>query len=64
MHAAENEELVDAAVAASGGRLELDDLGSEWPDFRHPRRPELLLPLPHVHGGAGFFVARLRVVSA
>lgn len=64
VHSAENEQLVDAAVAASGGRLELDDLGSEWPDFRHPRRPELLLPLPHVHGGAGFFVARLRVVSA
>ena len=29
--------------------------------FRHPRRPEFLQTLPHVHGTAGFFVARLRV---
>ena len=64
VHAAENEDVVDAAVAAAGGRLAVDDLGAEWPDFRHPRRPELLLPLPHRHGGAGFFIARLRVVSA
>jgi len=52
----ENEDVVDA----SG--LEVDaTLGEEWPRFRHPRRPELLLTLPHVHGTSGFFVARLRV---
>ncbi len=58
VNAAENEEIVDACG------LELDDLGAEWPDFRHPRRPELLLTLPHRHGTAGFFIARLRVPAA
>ncbi|MEZ5102620.1 MAG: transcription antitermination factor NusB [Thermoleophilia bacterium] len=51
----ENEAVVDAVG------LPLDDLGAEWPAYRHPRRPELLLTLPHRHGTAGFFVARLRV---
>ena len=52
----ENEAVVDA----SG--LEPDPaLADEWPRYRHPRRPELLLTLPHVHGTSGFFVARLRV---
>jgi 16S rRNA (cytosine967-C5)-methyltransferase len=54
IHKAENEDVVDAVGA------EIGDLGSEFPDFRHPRRPEFLLTLPHVHGTAGFFVARLR----
>ena len=48
----------EAIVEASG--LTVDDLGTEWPAFRHPRRPEVLLTLPHVHGTAGFFIARLR----
>jgi 16S rRNA (cytosine967-C5)-methyltransferase len=51
---AENEDVVDALG------LPLDDLGAEFPDFRHPRRPEFLLTLPHVHRTSGFFVARLR----
>jgi 16S rRNA (cytosine967-C5)-methyltransferase len=55
INAAENEEVVDL----SG--LEPEPLGDEWPKFRHPRRPEFLLTLPHVHGTSGFFVARLRV---
>jgi 16S rRNA (cytosine967-C5)-methyltransferase len=56
VHAAENEEVVDR----SG--LEPDpSLGDEWPAFRHPRRPEFLLTLPHVHRTSGFFIARLRV---
>ncbi|HZR93927.1 MAG TPA: transcription antitermination factor NusB [Gaiellaceae bacterium] len=55
LNADENEAVVDA----SG--LDVDDLGAEWPRFRHPSRPEFLLTLPHVHGTAGFFVARLRV---
>ena len=53
LNADENEALVDA----SG--LEPDDLGAEWPAFRHPKRPEFLLTLPQIHGTAGFFVARL-----
>jgi 16S rRNA (cytosine967-C5)-methyltransferase len=53
IHSVENEDVVDAVDA------EADDLGAEFPDFRHPKRPEFLLTLPHVHGTAGFFVARL-----
>jgi 16S rRNA (cytosine967-C5)-methyltransferase len=54
IHAAENEDVV--------GQLdtEVHDLAAEFPDFRHPRRGEFLLTLPHVHGTAGFFIARLR----
>jgi 16S rRNA (cytosine967-C5)-methyltransferase len=54
INSAENEEVVEE----SG--LEPEPLGDEWPQFRHPRRPELLLTLPHVHRTSGFFVARLR----
>ena len=54
INAAENEDV----VAASG--LEPDPLGTEWPAFRHPRRPEFLLTLPHVHRTSGFFIARLQ----
>ena len=50
----ENEAVVDALG------LSTDDLGAEWPEFRHPRRPEFLLTLPHVHRTSGFFVARIR----
>ena len=55
INADENEAIVDA----SG--LEPESLASEWPQFAHPRRPEFLLTLPHVHGTSGFFIARLRV---
>jgi 16S rRNA (cytosine967-C5)-methyltransferase len=49
----------EAVIEASG--LQVDPtLGEEWPQFRHPRCPEFLLTLPHVHGTSGFFVARLR----
>jgi 16S rRNA (cytosine967-C5)-methyltransferase len=51
---AENEEVVDAL----GLRVD-PSLADEWPQFRHPRRPEFLLTQPHVHGTSGFFVARL-----
>ena len=54
INAAENEAIVDTLG------LPLDDLGAEWPRFRHPRRREFLLTLPHRHGTSGFFVARLR----
>jgi 16S rRNA (cytosine967-C5)-methyltransferase len=55
LNADENE----AVVEASG--LAVDDLGAEWPAFRHPKRPEFLLTTPHHHSTSGFFVARLRV---
>ncbi len=56
INADEAEEVVDA----SG--LEIDrTLGDDWPRFRHRARPEFLQTLPHVHGTAGFFVARLSV---
>ena len=54
-----NADESEAVVDASG--LEIDDLGADWPAFRHPSRPEFLLTLPHVHGTSGFFIARLRV---
>ena len=54
-----NAEENEAVVESAG--LEVDaTLGEEWPRFRHPRRPEFLLTLPHVHGTSGFFVARLK----
>jgi 16S rRNA (cytosine967-C5)-methyltransferase len=52
-----NSEENEAIVDASGLRAE--PLGDEWPQFRHPRRPEFLLTLPHVHRTSGFFIARL-----
>jgi 16S rRNA (cytosine967-C5)-methyltransferase len=55
VNADENEAVVDA----SG--LKVAPLGDECARFRHPRRPEFLLTLPHVHGTSGFFIARLRV---
>jgi 16S rRNA (cytosine967-C5)-methyltransferase len=54
VHRPENEEVVDASGAA------VEDVGAEFPEFRHPRRPEFLLTLPNVHRTAGFFVAKLR----
>jgi 16S rRNA (cytosine967-C5)-methyltransferase len=55
LNADENEAVVDASGLA------VDDLGAEWPAFRHPKWPEFLLTTPHRHGTSGFFVARLRV---
>jgi 16S rRNA (cytosine967-C5)-methyltransferase len=55
VNADENEAVVDALG------LEAEPLGEEWPAFAHPRRPEFLLTLPHVHGTSGFFIARLKV---
>jgi 16S rRNA (cytosine967-C5)-methyltransferase len=54
INADENEAVVDA----SG--LDVIPLGEEWPQFAHPRRPEFLLTLPHVHRTSGFFISRLR----
>jgi 16S rRNA (cytosine967-C5)-methyltransferase len=55
INAAENE----AVVEASG--LEVLPLGEEWPQYAHPRLPQFLLTLPHVHGTSGFFIGRLQV---
>jgi 16S rRNA (cytosine967-C5)-methyltransferase len=55
-----NADESEAVVDASG--LDIDpSLADDWPAFRHRGRPEFLQTLPHVHGTAGFFVARLRV---
>jgi len=55
INADESEAVVDAS------ELRVDPtLADEWPQFRHGRRPEFLQTLPHVHGTAGFFIARLR----
>lgn len=54
-----NADESEAVVHETG--LEVDaTLADEWPQFRHPRRPEFLQTLPHVHGTTGFFIARLR----
>ena len=56
INAEESEGVVDASgLTADPG------LAEEWPSFRHPRRPEFLQTLPHVHSTAGFFIARLHV---
>ena len=50
----------EAASVVDASGLDIDPtLGDEWPVYRHPKRPEFLQTLPHVHGTAGFFVARL-----
>jgi 16S rRNA (cytosine967-C5)-methyltransferase len=54
IHRSENEDVVEALG------MPVENLGAEWPEYRHPRRPEFLLTLPQIHRTAGFFVARLR----
>jgi 16S rRNA (cytosine967-C5)-methyltransferase len=54
-----NAEENEAVVEASG--LEVLPLGDEWPLYAHPRLPQFLLTLPHVHRTSGFFISRLRV---
>ncbi|MES1247879.1 MAG: transcription antitermination factor NusB [Actinomycetota bacterium] len=53
-----NSDENEAVVDASGLRPD-PTLADEWPQFVHPRRPEFLLTLPHVHGTSGFFISRL-----
>jgi 16S rRNA (cytosine967-C5)-methyltransferase len=54
-----NAEENEAVVEASG--LQVLPLGDEWPQYAHPRLPQFLLTLPHVHGTSGFFIGRLQV---
>jgi 16S rRNA (cytosine967-C5)-methyltransferase len=58
INAAENEAVVDAS------KLQIEPLGEEWPQYRHPRRREFLLTMPHRHGTSGFFIARLKAPLA
>jgi 16S rRNA (cytosine967-C5)-methyltransferase len=53
-----NSDESEAVVDASGLRVEPIE---EWPQYRHPRRPEFLQTYPHRHDTSGFFVARLRI---
>ena len=53
-----NADESEAVVDASGLRVEPIE---EWPQYRHPRRPEFLQTYPHRHDTSGFFVARLRI---
>jgi 16S rRNA (cytosine967-C5)-methyltransferase len=55
INSAENGKIVDASGLEPDGTL-----AEEWPAYRHPRRPEFLLSLPHVHRTSGFFIARVR----
>ena len=55
INADESEAVVDQSGLVVDGSL-----ADEWPMFRHPRRQDFLQTLPHLHGTAGFFVARLR----
>jgi 16S rRNA (cytosine967-C5)-methyltransferase len=54
-----NAEENEAVIEASG--LEVLPLEEEWPQYAHPRLPQFLLTLPHVHGTSGFFIGRLQV---
>ena len=56
---AENERVIGEFLQANPD-FDADDLGAEWPAYRHPNEPRHLLTLPHRDGTAGFFVARLR----
>jgi len=54
----ENEAVVDELG------LEVEPLGAEWPQYAHPSRPEFLLTRPDRDRTSGFFLARLRTISA
>ncbi len=53
-----NADESEAVVDAAGLRVEPIE---EWPQYRHPRRPEFLQTYPHRHDTSGFFIARLRI---
>jgi 16S rRNA (cytosine967-C5)-methyltransferase len=56
---AESEEVVDRFLAERP-EFVADDLGAEYPHWRHPRAKRYLQLLPHRDGTDGFFIARLR----
>jgi 16S rRNA (cytosine967-C5)-methyltransferase len=55
----ENEGQV-AALVERRPDLEVDDLHGDHPLWQHPDVPRFLQTMPHRHGTAGFFIARLR----
>ena len=55
----ENEDQV-AALVQRRPDLEVDDLHADLPLWEHQDVPRFLQTMPHRHGTAGFFVARLR----
>ncbi len=57
--AAENERQVQGLLAAHRA-LEPDDLGSDYPLWKHPGVADHLLLMPHRHQTDGFFIARMR----
>jgi 16S rRNA (cytosine967-C5)-methyltransferase len=59
LSARENEDQVTALVQRRPD-LEVDDLHADLPLWEHQDVPRFLQTLPHRHGTAGFFVARLR----
>jgi 16S rRNA (cytosine967-C5)-methyltransferase len=59
MSPAENEDQI-AALVQRRPDLEIDDLHVDLPLWEHPRVPRFVQTMPHRHGTAGFFVARLR----
>ena len=54
----ENEDQI-AALMKRRPDLEVDDLHADHPLWEHPGVPRFLQTMPHRHGTAGFFVARL-----
>jgi 16S rRNA (cytosine967-C5)-methyltransferase len=50
--------VVEPLASAAG--LVFDDLGADFPEFRHPGFGPALLTLPDRDGTSGFFIARLR----
>jgi 16S rRNA (cytosine967-C5)-methyltransferase len=59
IHPPENEDVVDAVLAADP-TLHAEDLHADHPLWKHPTVAHHLLSLPHRHGTDGFFIARLR----
>jgi 16S rRNA (cytosine967-C5)-methyltransferase len=55
----ENEDQV-AALVQRHPDLEIDDLHADLPLWEYPGVPGFLQTMPHRHGTAGFFIARLR----
>jgi 16S rRNA (cytosine967-C5)-methyltransferase len=54
----ENEDQI-AALVQRRPDLDIDDLHADLPLWEHPGMPRFLQTMPHRHGTAGFFVARL-----
>jgi 16S rRNA (cytosine967-C5)-methyltransferase len=54
----ENEDQI-AALVQRRPDLDIDDLHADLPLWEHPSVPRFLQTMPHRHGTAGFFVARL-----